>query len=229
MNPSILFIGSIGVVAETSEIQRQAYNKAMAEKGVTWEWSKEVYKELLKSSGGKSRLHLLSAATDNKLSDALIDEIHTEKTRIAGESIKKQSVKPRPGLINLIKEAKETGAKVAWVTTTGTENTGAILEALDGQLSKDDFDHIFHRHEAEKGKPYPDIYLTALEKFDVSPNSCIAIEDSLNSVLSAKGADIFTVATLGDYHNEHVYNIADLVIPSLEKVSWSDLTEKTKN
>ncbi len=228
MNPITLFIGSIGVVAETSELQRQAYNGAMAENNIAWEWSREVYKELLKSSGGKSRLHLLSAATDHKLSDDLIEKIHTGKTAIAGELIKEQSINPRPGLVSLIKQAKNSGAKVAWVTTTGEENTSAILDAVQTELPASYFDYIFHREDAENGKPSPDIYHAALKRLQITSSSCIAIEDSLNSILAAKVAGIFTVASLGAYHNEPVENIADLILPSLDETNWTELIQEKK-
>lgn len=224
MKPKALFIGSIGAAAETSELQRQAYNQSLRENGVNWEWSKDTYRDLLQSSGGIHRLETLSAATGQDLSDETIRNIHRRKTEIAGELIKEHQVKPRAGLKKLIDQAKRHGAKVAWVTTTGEENTNAILSAFDGEVEASDFDRIFHRDDAEDGKPAPAIYHTAMEHFDVQPEECVAVEDSVNSVLSAKGASIYTIATPGENHNENMENIADLVIPSLDKVDWEQIS-----
>ena len=52
MQTTHLFLGSIGVLAETSDIQRRAYNAALSEAGVPW------------------------GVTDTELSDATIVEIH---------------------------------------------------------------------------------------------------------------------------------------------------------
>jgi len=225
MNPKALFIGSIGVVAETSELQRKAYNQAMSEFGISWEWDIDIYKELLKSSGGQNRLRTLSQATNHVLSDQLIEKIHARKIQLACEMIIRDKVPPRSGLVALIRKAQQEGLKVAWVTSTGNENTDAILQASNGQLEDADFDYIFHREDAKQGKPAPYIYYAALQHFRMEPSACIAVEDSLNSVLAAKGAGIFTIATLGAYHDEQVENIADIVATSLDQLKWSDIIE----
>ncbi|MEM8636840.1 MAG: haloacid dehalogenase, partial [Pseudomonadota bacterium] len=56
-----ILIGSIGVLAETSDIQRRAYNQAFREAGLDWYWDKDTYKSLLLTSGGRKRLRRLSA------------------------------------------------------------------------------------------------------------------------------------------------------------------------
>jgi HAD superfamily hydrolase (TIGR01509 family) len=225
MKPNVLFIGSIGAIAETSEYQRQAYNQALEENGINWQWDKETYQRLLKSNGGQDRLDMLGHATGKPLTKDQIKKVHTRKTELAGQHIRNNSVQPRPGVAKLIKEAKESGAKVAWVTTTGKENTEAILQAFNGEIRENDFDHIFHREDADHGKPQPDIYYAAMKKLDVKPEQCVAIEDSLNSALAAKGAGVYTVVHLGEYHNENVKNIAHDQFDNLEATSWKQLQE----
>ena len=44
----LLLLGSIGVVAETSELQRKAYNMAFAQHGLDWYWNVANYCELLR-------------------------------------------------------------------------------------------------------------------------------------------------------------------------------------
>ncbi|MBP2832038.1 HAD-IA family hydrolase [Aquimarina sp. U1-2] len=229
MKPKALFIGSIGTVAETSEYQRQAYNEAFKENNINWHWDVDTYKELLKSNGGMLRLETLSKATGKELTAQQIKSIHKSKTAIAGELIKKNNVEPRPGLKQLIDEAKEQDVKVAWVTTTYPDNTEAILEAFDGTISKEDFDHIFHKTDVENGKPSPECYKNACKHFDIKAEECIAIEDGLISLLAAKNAGIFTVATLGNYHDENVERIADLHFDELTETNWETLSEKLMN
>ena len=43
----VLLLGSIGVLAETSELPRQAYNKAFHKHGLDWYWSVANYCYLL--------------------------------------------------------------------------------------------------------------------------------------------------------------------------------------
>ena len=51
-----LFFGSIGVLAETSELQRQAYNTAFKINDLKWHWNVGTYCGLLQESGGQNRL-----------------------------------------------------------------------------------------------------------------------------------------------------------------------------
>ena len=52
MTSNLLF-GSIGVLVETSELQRQSFNRALTMNGVDWNWNIGTYCDLLKEPGGK--------------------------------------------------------------------------------------------------------------------------------------------------------------------------------
>ena len=54
-----LLFGSIGVLAETSELQRQAYNTAFVAHGVDWHWNIATYCRHLATPGGQNRLRQL--------------------------------------------------------------------------------------------------------------------------------------------------------------------------
>ncbi len=49
--PAVLF-GSISTLADTSELQRAAFNDAFAEHGLDWSWSREDYVAMLATNGG---------------------------------------------------------------------------------------------------------------------------------------------------------------------------------
>jgi HAD superfamily hydrolase (TIGR01509 family) len=48
--------------------------------------------------------------------------------------------------------------------------------------------------EVARGKPYPDVYLTATEKLGLSPAVCAAVEDSSNGLRSAAAAGLAVIA-----------------------------------
>ena len=223
MKPTVLFLGSIGAVAETSDLQRQAYNQAFQENGLDWHWTPETYRALLQQSGGLSRLELLAAATNSGLSDETAQTIHARKTEIACQMVVDKKAGLRAGVAELVKAAKASGARVGWVTSTSEANTNAILEASGGALAASDFDYVFHRDDAAQGKPDPEIYRVALERFGASADQAVAVEDSLQSVLAAKGAGIHTVATPGAFHDEPMAGIADAVYASAAEIPVDEL------
>lgn len=209
-----LMLGSIGVVAETSNLQRKAYNEAFKQAGLDWEWDQELYQELLGFSGGLARLEMLAKATKTELSDDLIKEIHTTKTQVACELVREEVSQARAGVADLIASAKEQGVEVFWVTSTGKENVGAILDACS-DLSEDDFKKIYLREDCENGKPSPDIYQKALQDNGLKPEEVLVIEDSLPSILAAKRAGLEVVGFPGEMHQGTLEGVADPVVSDL--------------
>ena len=48
----------------------------------------------------------------------------------------------------------------------------------------------------KKGKPNPDIYLTACDMIGANPSQSIAVEDSINGIKSAHAAGMFPVMVI---------------------------------
>jgi HAD superfamily hydrolase (TIGR01549 family) len=216
MSKKALLFGSIGSVAETSDIQRRAYNSALRENGVDWEWSPETYSELLASAGGKERLQLLSSATGANLTDEAIDAIHARKTEIACDEVRNSGqVGLRPGVAALAKAARDKGMKLGFVTTTYRPNVDALLSVAGDDLSEDDLDVIVVREDVASGKPSPDAYHHALSQMGLSPEDVIAVEDTQNSVMSAKRAGLTVVATPGAFTAGQDTSEADLTLDAL--------------
>jgi beta-phosphoglucomutase-like phosphatase (HAD superfamily) len=215
MARSAIFFGSIGAVAETSDIQRQAYNQALREAGLTWHWDREIYSGLLQQSGGLDRLSQLAAATGTALSAEQVETIHARKTELARQHIRDNGISLRPGVEALMKYARDQRFHRAFVTTTYTPNIEAIFEGSRGALSAADFDLIVSRNDVQRGKPAPDAYLTALSALSIEASSALAIEDTANSLLSAKRAGLTVVATPGALTGNQDFWQADLLIDAL--------------
>ena len=220
-NKTTLLFGSMGAIAETSELQRQAYNQALNEAGLLWDWDQETYKELLEMSGGKDRLRVLSKATGVDLNPVLIEAIHTRKTKLACDALKDRSDLIRPGVISLLRFAKEHDLKTGFVTTTYQPNIEALLALLPTDLQG--FDVVIGREHVSAGKPSPECYHLALEKLGAAPKDALAIEDTAISTMAAKRAGIQTVATPGAYAQNQDLWQADVVLASLEHTAHYDL------
>lgn len=216
MKPTALFIGSIGVLAETSDIQRRAYNQALKEAGLDWNWDKDTYRDLLTDSGGIKRLSRLNKEKEASLSDDDIERIHARKTEIACQEIVSGGTTLRPGVAALIKQALEQGIKVALVTSTYQENIDAIAKAAGDDLPLDKFSAVLTRDDADNNKPAPDVYLAALKRLSVDSSEVIAIEDSSPSLHAAKQAGIYTVVTPGKFTDQQDFSKADQQLTSLE-------------
>ncbi|WP_234027075.1 HAD family phosphatase [Erythrobacter sp. KY5] len=60
--------------------------------------------------------------------------------------------------------------------------------------------HIYSADHVENGKPAPDLFLHAARQIEVSPETCVVIEDSVNGVRAAKAAGMTTIGFTGGGH-----------------------------
>jgi HAD superfamily hydrolase (TIGR01509 family) len=215
MAKTALLFGSIGSIVETSDIQRRAYNRALSEAGLSWNWDRATYADLLSQTGGRERLAQLSAATNAGLTDEQIAAIHRRKTELACAEIVETKVPLRPGVAELVSLAKERGMKLAFVTTTYRPNIDAIFTAAHDALKRDDFAVVVSRDDVAHGKPAPDAYEVALRELNVAPSEALAIEDTAASVMAAKRAGVAVVATPGEITAGQDFWQADLVVDAL--------------
>jgi beta-phosphoglucomutase-like phosphatase (HAD superfamily) len=122
-----------GTLADTEEVHRRAFNAAFAEHGLTWNWGRRVYGDLLKTAGGKermlefvSRLHLPPSERDRLI--GLVPAIHRSKTIHYG-SLLESGAELRPGIARLLQEARAAGLKLAVATTTTPMNVECLVKA----------------------------------------------------------------------------------------------------
>ncbi len=186
-----LLLGSISTLADTSELQRRAFNAAFAEHGLDWTWDRDEYVELLTDSGGADRVTAYAAERGE---DVDASAVHLTKSRLFQESLAGAGLEPRPGLLDSIAAAKAAGDKVALVTTTSPENVEHLLAALTPTLSATDFDLVLDATGVDSPKPDPAVYLAALEQLGESADDCVAVEDNLGGVAAATAAGIRCVA-----------------------------------
>lgn len=88
----------------------------------------------------------------------------------------------------------------------------------------DYFQAISSSEHEEKGKPHPAVYLSTVKKLQVSPEKCIAFEDSLSGILAAQEANIKTVAVPASFEYSHSkFDISHLKLESLSAFKASHL------
>ncbi|MYK49829.1 MAG: HAD family phosphatase [Candidatus Dadabacteria bacterium] len=75
----------------------------------------------------------------------------------------------------------------------------------------------------ERGKPHPDIYLETARRLGVSTGECVAIEDSINGIVSAKDAGMRCIAVPDPRIATEDYPKADIFRKSVSEVSIEDI------
>ncbi len=120
------------------------------------------------------------------------------------------SLQPRSGVVDVIQKAKAEDLAIAHVTTTSEENVSSMLEALGENISMDDFDRVVKADDVEKNKPAKDAYVLAMKALNQKSDECVAIEDNLGRLESAKSACVACVVFPNQNTAHHDFETADL-------------------
>jgi HAD superfamily hydrolase (TIGR01509 family) len=207
--PAILF-GSISTIADTSELQREAFNAAFVEHGLDWNWTRDEYVSLLQSNGGERRIADYAAERGENVDAAAV---HESKSRLFQEKVA-AGVAARPGVVDTIRSARSAGDRIALVTTTSGENLTALFGGLR-DVSADEFDLITDSSSVDEHKPDKAVYAFALHSLGEDASSAVAIEDNVGGVASAKAAGVRTVAFPNENTAAHDFGAADERVEAL--------------
>ncbi|MBW4533046.1 MAG: hexitol phosphatase HxpB [Pleurocapsa minor HA4230-MV1] len=131
---------------------------------------------------------------------------------------------PLPGVHQAIAFVKNQNVKIALASSSALKIIQAALQKLN---LTEVFAEIYSAEFEVLGKPHPGVYLTTAQKLNVPPQSCLALEDSLNGVLAAKAADMKCIAIPEAIQQKNPQlAIADLILKSLEELNqpvWNSL------
>ncbi|HSO64191.1 MAG TPA: HAD family phosphatase [Ornithinibacter sp.] len=172
-----------GTLVDTEPYWIAAEHEIVEEHGGTW--SDEFAHQLVGND-------LLVSATFIKDNSA----VEWEPERIIDELLLRviarvrEHVPWRPGARELLEALRAQGVPSALVTMSWRSLADAVLEALPD----DTFAVVVTGDEVSHGKPHPEPYRAAARQLGVSPQDCVAIEDSPTGVRSAVAAGVPTLA-----------------------------------
>jgi len=125
----------------------------------------------------------------------------------------------KEGVLESLEFIKKQNVKLALASSSAL----VLIKTVIAKLGIQNYFEIVHSAEFESyGKPHPDVYLTAAKKLDIEPRFCVAIEDSVNGIISAKAAKMKCVAVPENgQEGDRRLGIADAVISSLNGINDS--------
>lgn len=229
MTLKAISLGSIGTLVESSDMQRRAYNHAIAEAGFDWDWTPDLYSELLKTPGGRKRVRNYAESVGDTITEEQVTAIHNDKSRIYQEMLREEGISLRPGIAELIKNAKADGLLLAWASGTNIGNLNAIVEATNDTLSFDMFDFYTHQEILTHRKPHPETFHIIMDKLSLTADEVLAIEDTESSLMSPVQAGVRVVATPGALTSNQDYAKATAVDSDGSKIADLDWLKSLMN
>ena len=127
---------------------------------------------------------------------------------------------PMPGVVAAIGLFRRCGLGLAIASSSPRR----LIDAVCDRLGLGGIDVRCSAMDEARGKPAPDVYLTAARRLGVAAVSCLALEDSLNGLASAKAAGMRCVAVPDPLlASDPRYRAADLVLRSLTELDGAAL------
>jgi HAD superfamily hydrolase (TIGR01509 family) len=211
-----------GLILDTETPEYLAWQNIYQEHGFELphdEWGKIVGGYGLSDFDAAEHLALLS---QGRLDSVAMRSRHSAESlaRIHAESV-------LPGVMDLIRDAKAYGLKLAiasssphaWVDNHAKRL--GIFHYFDKVICADDVG-------IGRTKPNPDLFLLALKQLEVQKEAAVVFEDSPNGVLAANRAGIFVVAVPNQVTALLAIEGANLIIKSLSELPLVSLLDKVK-
>ena len=131
------------------------------------------------------------------------------------------SGRPMPGVGQALELLRSFGLRLAIASSSAPRLIEAVIERLD---LGHEIEVRCSAADEERGKPDPAVYLSAARALGVEPVECLALEDSVAGVRSARRAGM-TVIAVPDraVFGDRGFDGADLELRSLEQLTVRDL------
>ena len=121
-----------------------------------------------------------------------------------------------PGVEDVIRLFQTRGLRLALASSSAESLIDTVVDRLRIRPA---FEVICSAENEAHGKPAPDVYLAAASRLGLAPVDCLAVEDSIAGVTSAKAAGMKCIAVpLPELRHDPRYKAADATVDSLTKI-----------
>lgn len=200
-----------GVLWDGEPIYQHAFDVVLERYGVTV--SDEEYVAVIGSSVEAAWRHVLDIKhIDEPVSKFLQPYDDAVMQLLAGP------IEPLPGAAGVLRELNARNIPVGLASASLRNWIDATLSGLGlaGQ-----FRTTVAANEVEHAKPAPDLYLAAAKGLGIGPNLCVAVEDTLFGVRSAKAAGMYTIQLRASSTALPPLGEADAVIESYSQFDFA--------
>ena len=173
-----------GVITKTAVQHARAWKQVFERHGIAFDEVKD-YDQYVDGKPREDGVRSVLQARNIPATDAVVEEIASEKDSLFLELIHKEGVETYPGSVTYVEAARHLTLKVAVVSSS--KHTSDVLKAAHLQdLFDAQVDGIVAETEHLRGKPHPDTYLRAAEEVGATAENAAVYEDALAGVEAGK-------------------------------------------
>ncbi|WP_298302055.1 HAD family phosphatase [Hydrotalea sp.] len=176
--------------------------------------------EYLQHFNGKTNADVLKYIFGPQLKDTDIKKYTNEKEAIYRE-IYAPHIQPVAGLLQLLETLSIHAIPMVIATSGIKDNIDFMLQHLP---IRHYFKNIIYSAHITHGKPHPEIYEKAAIELSLPARRCIAFEDAVAGIISAKTAGLKVVA-LTTTHSAHELVAANKIMSDFSDITFPQLQQ----
>lgn len=189
-----------GTLIDSAEHHWISWQRALREEGYS------VTREQFRASFGQRNDRILRAWLGAEATDETIRRIGDAKEVAYRTLMREDGLDGLPGARAWIERLAARGWRQAIASSAPRLNVEAVLDVL-GWHGK--FEAIVAAEDVRRGKPDPEVFLTAAARLGVEPGACVVVEDAAAGVAAGRSAGMRVIGIGPDTA------AADLQVPSL--------------
>jgi HAD superfamily hydrolase (TIGR01509 family) len=196
-----------GLMLDTESVSRNGWKRAMADFG--YQLDDKTYHKIIGLIVPDMKNVFRNAFGDN----FPLNKINEKRLEYMHRYFDRHGIMIKPGLLQLL-DFLENQKMPKAVATSSSARSANIKLTKSNLLHR--FDCVVCGDDVEKGKPAPDIFLSAARCLKTSSKNCLVFEDSENGLLAAHRAGM-TVLMVPDVKQPegHIAPLAHKIFPSL--------------
>ena len=141
------------------------------------------------------------------------------KEALYREVVREMGIEPLPGVREWLQTLKDRAIPCIIASSTHRENITTTLDVIG---LGDFFVGAVTSEDVQRGKPDPEVFLTAAKRLKVEPRDAVVFEDALVGIAAAKAAGIRVVAVATTEPRDKLSH-ADWVVDRLDELTVSQL------
>lgn len=186
----------------------------------------ELERELLEELGGKitpKELQAFVGTTDYYMWSTFKNKFNIENSIEEMIAMKKEKFLQnihKIGLVDNFMEFMLTVYSESYLLGLASSNNRKAVDSIIEKFNLDKYlEFIISGEEVSKGKPDPEIFLTAANKMNVKPYECLVIEDAANGVKAAKAAGMKCIGLKNPNSGGQDLSQADLIVDNFNELT----------
>ncbi len=178
-----------GTLIDSEELHWICWRDTMANEGVV------ITRQQFLASFGQRNDAIISRWLGAASAPERIERVGNAKEEMYRHLVRTQGVLPLPGVAGWLQRLHSEGWLQAIASSAPRANVEAVLDALS---ATNVFQAIVSAEDVHRGKPDPEVFLTAAARLGASPARCIVVEDAVAGIEGARNAGMKSIGVSPD-------------------------------